>query len=146
MLQVQLFKRINMKNIITIILSLIALNSFAQVGIETETINPAAELELTDTNSNRGVLIPRMDSVQISAITSATHGLMVYNTDTNKFMYNAGDNVTQIWTYVGEIPAVADISTFSVGYKGDIRYNQADDEMYYWNGTAWTKLESVVGP
>ena len=53
--------------------------SFAQVGIGTTTPNASAILDITSTS--KGLLPPRMNTIQRNAITSPAEGLVVYNTD-----------------------------------------------------------------
>ncbi|HEY0030370.1 MAG TPA: collagen-like protein [Bacteroidia bacterium] len=57
------------------------LNSFAQdnVGIGTNTPNASAILEMLSTN--KGVLIPRMNTAGMNAISSPANSLLIYNTD-----------------------------------------------------------------
>ncbi|MFO7868334.1 MAG: hypothetical protein R6U95_03435 [Bacteroidales bacterium] len=121
----------------------------AQVGISTETPDNATELHVVSPKNNTGVLIPKLTSVEMNNMSTASHGILIYNTDKNKFMYNAGDTTTQIiWTTVGDIPAVEDISTFTNGQIGDIRYNteSTNKGIFYWkNGSGWTKL-ATPGP
>ena len=78
----------NLRRSLTILLvlflsntSLVAQNN---VGIGTASPNTNALLDITSTT--KGVLIPRMNSTQMNAITSPT-GIMVYNTDSNAFAY-----------------------------------------------------------
>ena len=55
--------------------------SFAQqnTGIGTLTPNPSAKLDVVSTT--QGVLVPRMNTVQMNAIAAPANGLMIYNTD-----------------------------------------------------------------
>ncbi len=55
------------------------------VGIGTTTPDPSAVLDITSTD--KGVLIPRMSSVQRTAINTPASGLMVYDTDSLCFFY-----------------------------------------------------------
>lgn len=69
---------------------LLAVTTYAQVGIGTTTPNASAALDITSTT--RGFLPPRLTNDQINAITNLTEGLMVYCTDcTTKglYVYNA---------------------------------------------------------
>jgi len=117
------------------------------VSIGTTTTNDAVVLSVVSPNNNSGVLIPGLTSAQIAAIASPTHSLMVYNTDKGKFMYNAGTPATPLWTFVGDIPAVDNITSISAGVAGDVRYDKATGEVFYWKvGTGWTQLQSAVGP
>lgn len=64
---------------------------FAQgnVGIGTNTPHSSAILDLTATD--KGLLIPRMNSTQCFAIPNPATGLFIYNTDYNQFWYFDGD-------------------------------------------------------
>lgn len=70
-----------MQKIHTIVLLFISfqLTCWAQVGINTTSPHPSSSLDITDTT--RGLLIPRMTSVQKNAITSPATGLLVYQSD-----------------------------------------------------------------
>ena len=57
------------------------------VGIGTTTPNGNAKLEVAD--SNKGILIPRIDSAHRVSIPN-TQGLLVYETNSNCFWYNDG--------------------------------------------------------
>lgn len=136
-----------MKKIVLIIpIFLIAGLVHAQVGIGTETPDAATELHVVAPDGSTGVLLPSVTTAQMNNMTSASHGMLVFNSDKQKFMYNAGDATTQIWTFVGDIPVVADITTFTTGVKGDIRYSQHNDQLFYWNGSVWSQIKSEVGP
>lgn len=89
------------------------------VGIGTNSPNTNAALDIS--NSSKGLLIPRMDSVNRKNI-PATIGLMVYDTDTKCFWYHDGTR------WVNMPP------------KGN---NTGD--VLYWNGAAWTVLPAGNG-
>src|SRR5690606_16662282 len=57
----------------------------AQVGIGTD--NPHSSTVLDITSSDKGVLIPRMDSASRLAISAPADGLLVYDTDTASFWF-----------------------------------------------------------
>lgn len=57
----------------------------------------AASAMLDVTSTTRGVLIPRMTTTQMNAISSPATGLMVYNTTTGSFYYYTGS----VWQAVG---------------------------------------------
>lgn len=69
---------------------------FSQVGIGTETPSSNAVLELRSPGNNQGFLVPRLTTAQRTATTftsvlSVTEkGLLVFDTDTNKFYYWSG--------------------------------------------------------
>jgi len=61
----------------------ISFTSFAQVGIGTTSPNASSALEISATD--KGLLIPRMTTVQRNAIVNPAIGLLVYDTDTFSF-------------------------------------------------------------
>ncbi|MFD2914609.1 hypothetical protein [Psychroserpens luteus] len=63
-------------------------NAIAQVGIGTITPDASAMLDLTSTD--KGMLAPRMTSVQRIAIPSPAEGLLVFDTDENVFFFFDG--------------------------------------------------------
>lgn len=79
----------------------------AQVGIGTETPNAKAVLELKSPDNNQGFLVPRLTTAQrtagtfTSTLTAAEKGLLVFDTDTNKFYYWSGAAWTVIEDSVG---------------------------------------------
>ena len=79
-----------MKNLPLFSLLLVSVISFAQVGIGTTAPNSSAALDVTSTT--KGLLPPRMTTVQRDAIVSPTTGLQVYNTTTNTNDYYNGSN------------------------------------------------------
>ncbi len=83
------------KFFLLILISLILLKSYAQnIGINAtgDTPDPSAMLDVSATN--KGMLVPRMTTVQRTAIATPAQGLLVYDTDTNTFwFYNAS-----VWT------------------------------------------------
>lgn len=64
--------------------------SYSQSGVGTTTPHASAALDVTSTN--KGLLLPRMTTVQRDAIPSPTPGLIIYNTTTNcvEFRNNTG--------------------------------------------------------
>jgi len=63
-------------------LNLIVFNSFSQVGIGTVSPNASSMLDIS--SNSRGILIPRMTTVQRDAIASPPEGLNIYNLTTKK--------------------------------------------------------------
>ena len=89
----------NFKNkplkILIFCLILISTQLQAQVGIGTTTPDASAAIDVTSTNS--GALFPRMTTTQRNNITNPATGLLVFNTATNTFDYNAGTSGTPNW-------------------------------------------------
>ena len=61
--------------------------SNAQVGINTDNSTPDASALLDIKSTDKGLLIPRMSSVQRTAISSPAAGLMVYDVTTKTYWY-----------------------------------------------------------
>ncbi len=106
------------KLLILISLFFISDFSFSQnVGIGTSFPHSSAALEVKD--NSKGILIPRMTSVQRAAISNPAEGLMVYQTDETKgFWFFNGSN----WFFQG---------LFNGSNPGD---------MMYWNGSNWVTI------
>jgi Collagen triple helix repeat (20 copies) len=86
-----------MKKVIILIFILTSFNSIiAQSGINTNTPDPSAILDVYSTN--KGFLLPRLTTAQRNAISLPAEGLMVYQTDgTSGFYYFNGT----VWAYIG---------------------------------------------
>ncbi len=77
---------------------------YSQVAINTDGSAPDGSAILDLTSTNKGLLLPRMTTVQISGISTPAAGLLVYNTDSSDFYgYNgskwislclSGDTIT----------------------------------------------------
>jgi len=97
-----------LKSIIFIAFIAVNLTAFAQVGINTNTPEASAALDVTSTEG--GILIPRLTETQRDAIASPATGLMIFQTDetTGFYFYDGG-----AWAQL-EGPAGADGLTTSV--------------------------------
>jgi len=81
--------------------------TFAQVGINIETPDASAALDITSTTG--GLLVPRMTETQRDAITSPATGLMVFQTNgTVGFYYYNGSS----WVEVAAISKTYSVNTF----------------------------------
>ena len=94
----------------------------AQTGIGTLTPDGSAQLDVSSTT--KGVLVPRMTTVQRTAIAVPADGLLVYDTDTKTFWFNkTGTGWTQIGNGAFAIPYAATdnnaASLFSITNNGD---------------------------
>ncbi len=73
------------------IISINTIISFSQnVGISSTPITPDPSAQLEVRSTSRGVLIPRMNTVDMGLIVAPAQGLMIYNTDTKSFLYYDG--------------------------------------------------------
>ena len=70
--------KINPKFLLLIILLITASNTFAQVGIGTNTPAASAALEVSSSTKNKGILSPRITATQKNAISNPAEGLMIY--------------------------------------------------------------------
>lgn len=80
----------------TLFLLSIGMILHAQTGIGTTTPDTSAKLEIASTT--KGLLIPRMTSVQRAAISNPANGLLIYQTDgIAGFYLNSGTSASPIW-------------------------------------------------
>jgi hypothetical protein len=78
-----------MRKIITATLLIVAINTYAQIGVNSSNSAPDASAMLDVSSSTKGLLIPRMTTTQRNAITSPALGLLVFDTNFNQlFHYN----------------------------------------------------------
>lgn len=75
------------KQIFTLLIALFSLSTFAQVSINTDGVDPDGSSMLDIKSTDKGVLIPRMDSAQRVAITTPATGLLVYQTNGSDGFY-----------------------------------------------------------
>ncbi|MEL6971494.1 MAG: tail fiber domain-containing protein [Bacteroidota bacterium] len=62
--------------------------AIAQVGINSDGASPDPSAMLDITSSEKGILIPRMDSLSRQNISNLANGLLVFDTDFNSFWYH----------------------------------------------------------
>ena len=72
-----------------IFLLVFCVKSFAQIGINATNTPPAANAMLDISSTTKGLLIPRMTSIQRNALV-ISDGLTVYDTDTKSYWYVKG--------------------------------------------------------
>ena len=72
--------RINLKYLSIAVFVFAATNTFAQIGIGTNTPAASAALEVSSISNNKGILIPRITATQKDAISNPVEGLMIYQT------------------------------------------------------------------
>lgn len=82
----------------------------AQVGIGTT--NPDSSSILHVESTDKGLLIPKLTTAQINAITNPANGLMVYNTDTQEFQFNCNTSAIPEWS--------------SVSHSGSVKYSNTN--------------------
>ncbi len=77
----------------------------AQVGIGTTSPNASSILEVKSTGA--GVLIPRMTTVQRTAIGTPAQSLLVYDTDVEMYYYYSSANTAWAAINVGSVKTIA---------------------------------------
>ena len=100
----------NFLNFFQIIFLLVFTITKAQVGIGTSSPDASALLDLTSTT--KGLLLPRMTTLQQGAIENPTIGLTIYNTTTSQIETNRGDGLGgALWTGASILGVTAPIGT-----------------------------------
>ncbi len=94
----------------------------AQTVIGGDTVDQSAILDIQDTA--KGVLLPRMTSIQRNAIVNPANGLLIFNTSENGIQVNEGTPQSPVWVKLSPIPSTG---------------NQTGN-MLFWNGTDWVRL------
>lgn len=78
------------------------------------TANNKAILDISSSTNNKGVLIPRMTTAEMNAITgTACQGLIIYNTTENLFYYNKSTTTTMVW-----VPLLSSSASSTTGTAG----------------------------
>ncbi|WP_070808647.1 hypothetical protein [Dysgonomonas macrotermitis] len=87
------------KTFFSIAVLLISLNSYSQIGINNDSPDASTVLHMEGvTGGDKGLLIPRMTTVQKTAIASPAHSLLVYDTDLKCISQNLGTEAAPQWT------------------------------------------------
>ena len=76
-----------MKKYIPFLILLLSYSALAQVGISATNTAPNTSAMLDVSSTTKGLLIPRMTTLQKNAIPNKAEGLMVYDTDSKLFSY-----------------------------------------------------------
>ena len=104
-----------MRNLLTSVAFCIwGLTAIAQtdnMGIGTNTPDASAKLEVSSTS--KGLLTPRMSSVERLAIVNPANGLLVYDVDSNSFWYYQAGTWTEFITQIPAIPSAVIFSSMS---------------------------------
>jgi hypothetical protein len=133
-------KHTNIKILGIILASFLLINSnaLAQVGIGTT--NPDASSMLDIQSTSKGFLTPRMTTVQKNAISSPLTGLMVYDTDLDKFNYYNGSSWIIMESSLNSrdnyklVKSTADLSD-ELTAGGGATYQLSSGTLYEVNGT-----------
>ncbi len=82
------------------------------------TADSSAMLDVSSTT--KGMLLPRLTTVQRTTMSNPAKGLLVCDTTIGAFYFNSGTSTLPQWTVVGGTPA-----------------GTTTGEMRYWNGSTW---------
>jgi hypothetical protein len=86
-----------MKNIFYLLFLALSISVNAQVAINSDGSTPNNSAMLDVKSTSRGMLVPRMSTVQRNAIASPATGLLIFCTDNNQFYLNKGTPATPNW-------------------------------------------------
>ena len=111
--------------VILLLFSFFSSGLSAQMVIGGSTPSPSAILDLQSTS--KGLLPPRMSTVQRNAITSPTKGLILFNTTENRIQINQGEPDAPVWKNLSTGEALPDTGN-------------TNGNILYWNGTGWTRM------
>ena len=85
-----------MKNVKLLLMAIAMIASYsltAQIAVSTDGTPPDGSAMLDVKSTDKGVLMPRLTQTEIAAIVSPAVGLIVFNTDDNRFyFFDGGDN------------------------------------------------------
>lgn len=104
-----------MKKLINVFFATVTFGSlsYGQIGINTETPDSSSAMDIqSPSGSNRGVLLPRMTTSEMNAISSPAQGLMIFNITDKLFYYFDGSQ------WVGLVP-----KQMNTGYSNDPMLN-----------------------
>lgn len=118
----------------------------AQVGINNDSSSPDPSAMLDIKSTDKGILIPRMNTAQRTAIASPATGLLVFDSETESFWFYNGNEWTALISGVPSILRDADNDTkVQVEESADedkIRFDLSGTEHYVMNGPRLEVLNS----
>ncbi len=76
-----------MRSTITVLILVLGLTSHAQIGINNPNPDTTSVLDMKYIGNPKGVLVPRMDSLQRQSITNPGNGLLVFDTQYRQFFF-----------------------------------------------------------
>lgn len=101
-----------MKNLFILFFSFgVVITSYAQVGINANNTPPDPSAMLDVSSNDKGLLIPRMTTIQKNAIPNKVEGLVVYDTDLKQFSYWKDLGILSYWQDFGNTPSTTNVWT-----------------------------------
>lgn len=129
-------------SIVAFLVSISITDIYAQsVGIGTETPNTNAILELVSPKNNQGLLVPRLttdsrtSSSFVDKLTAEDNGLMVYDSEQNKFYFWVVDQWIEL--AVGNLSGLPD----QVGQNG--KFLSTDGSIALWSDLDFNNLTNI---
>jgi len=89
-----------MKRFILFIVILSYVSGYGQVGINTDNSDPDGSSMLDVKSTSKGVLVPRMTSIERDAISNPATGLLIFCTDNKLFYSNKGSPSSPNWVMI----------------------------------------------
>ncbi len=135
-----------MKNIIFVfIFFLLGMKSgFSQVSINEDASDPDPSAMLDIKTNKMGLLIPRMNFVDMYRIERPATGLLIFNTTANAFYFFDGSR----WKSIADCSTTANLLTLHLQPasppenpgKGDIYMDEKLGKLRCWDGKEWQNL------
>ncbi len=106
------------KYIALLIIILFCSSAFSQVALNTTGSLPDSSALLDIQSVSKGLLIPRVNTIQRNAIVAPAKGLLVYNLDCDNINFNSGTPAAPVWVAVNSansLPASVTITASPAG-------------------------------
>ncbi|HEY8690669.1 MAG TPA: hypothetical protein VIM07_15635 [Chitinophagaceae bacterium] len=132
-----------MKQLIFATLLFFTATVHAQVGIGTATPNTSAQLDITSVN--KGLLIPRMTSAQVAAISSPATGLLVFQTDNTPGFYYYNGTAWSQFLSGGVLPVNRGGTGVSSHPSGNILFGNGTSAINNSDNLFWDNTNSRLG-
>ncbi len=116
-------------------------NAFTQTVIPDESaIDATAALKVTSPGLDKGVLFPTLTTIQMYSIIEPATGLLIFNTDENRYMYFNGT----AWSPITKTTETNTNATTNIS-ESELRFYTIDNSLMFLDGTAsWLKIGTSV--
>ncbi len=123
----------------------------AQVAINTDGGEPDGSAMLDVQSTEKGMLIPRLTTVERTAIATPATGLMVYDTDESSFYFYNGSEWGKIsagadtlWTLSGDNLLNSNVGNVGIGTLSPEEKLQVGGNLYLRGGSTWATGEKFT--
>jgi hypothetical protein len=121
-----------------------------KIGDNIDEMDPSSILELESTD--KGLLIPRLTTAEVTAIRNPANGLLVYNSELNLLQINIGTADNPLWVSIPVTVGSGNTGAllFPVGTDAErpvnpvnnmLRYNTTDSKFEIYLDGTWTSLD-----